>query len=158
MPDISPVASALGRIASGLFIVTTTTPAGPLGFLGSFVMQAGFNPPTVSVAVGKDRAHLAAMRASGRFSLSVIDKDSSGLMRGFFKKLPEGMSPYDGLALSTTDAGSVVLDGALAWLDCKVSGEHETGDHVIVFGVVEHAALVREGQPSVHLRKNGLGY
>ena len=41
---------------------------------------------------------------------------------------------------------------------CEVTGEHPVGDHVVVFGAVTHAALLREGDPSIHLRKNGLGY
>jgi hypothetical protein len=31
-------------------------------------------------------------------------------------------------------------------------------DHVVVFGEVVEASLLREGEPSTHVRKNGLGY
>ena len=160
MPDteISPLARALGRVPSGLFIVTTVKDGAPLGFLGSFVMQAGFDPPTVSVAILKGRDHLTAIRESGRFSISVIDKPSSSLMGPFFKKLTDGESPYADLATKSTAAGSVVLTDSLAWLDCRFSGEHETGDHVIVFGEIEDGELVRDGEPQVHVRKNGLDY
>jgi flavin reductase (DIM6/NTAB) family NADH-FMN oxidoreductase RutF len=51
-----------------------------------------------------------------------------------------------------------VLSSALAWLECALEGEHETGDHVVVFGRVTDGRLVREGEPTVHLRKNGLAY
>ena len=50
------------------------------------------------------------------------------------------------------------MDICLAWLDCKVVGEFETGDHVVVFGEVTEGDLLREGDSSVHLRKDGLGY
>ena len=153
--ELSPVARALGRIPCGLYIVTTQGPDGPLGFLGSFATQVGFDPPTVCIAVGKDRDHLAAMRASGRFALSILDGESSGLMKPFFGK--DG-DPFEGLATARTAAGSTVLTGALAWLDCQVTGEHEVGDHIVVFGAAEEASLQREGDPKVHLRKNGLGY
>jgi flavin reductase (DIM6/NTAB) family NADH-FMN oxidoreductase RutF len=52
----------------------------------------------------------------------------------------------------------VVLEGALAWLDCRLVGEHETGDHVVVFGVVEDGATLRDGEPTTHVRRNGLSY
>ncbi len=160
MPDTetSPLARALGRIPSGLYIVTTTQGGVPSGFVGSFVMQMGFEPPTVCVAVGKTRPHLAQMRASGRFALSILDAQSRGLMTTFFKKLPEGQSPFERLTLSTTRAGSTVLADALAWLDCRITGEFATGDHVVVFAEVTDGALLREGEPHTHLRKNGLGY
>ncbi|MBL6721792.1 MAG: flavin reductase family protein [Planctomycetes bacterium] len=157
-PDPSPLARALGRIPCGLFLATVETPDGPVGFVASFVQQVGFEPPTVALAVGKARGPLEALRSSGRFALSVLDKPSSGIMGGFFKPLPEGQTPFDGHELHRTGSGSTVFASALAWLDCTVSGEHETGDHVVVFGVVTEGVLQREGDPSVHLRSNGLGY
>lgn len=153
--ELSPIARALGRMPCGLYIVTTQGTDGPLGFLGSFAAQVGFDPPTVCIAVGKDRAHLAAMRASGRFALSILDGASSGLMKPFFGK---GGDPFADIATASTAAGSTILPDALAWLDCQVTGEHEVGDHFVVFGAVDEASLQREGDPKVHLRKNGLGY
>lgn len=154
-----PIAQALGRIPCGLYIVTTAGADGrPLGFVGSFVMQQGFAPPTLSVAIGQGRDHLARVRATGRFTISVLDKDSSGVMGAFFRKLPDGETPFDSLETLTTEGGGTVLSNALAWMDCRLTGEFETGDHVICFGEVESAAMTREGEPQVHLRANGLGY
>jgi flavin reductase (DIM6/NTAB) family NADH-FMN oxidoreductase RutF len=153
-----PLALALGRIPTGLYIVTTLVDGRPLGFVGSFVMQVGFVPPVVSVAIGEKREHLAAIRAHGRFGLSVLDGASQKLMSPFFKRHEPGRSPFDLVEHRPSPAGLPVLAGALAWLDCRVSGEHPTGDHVVVFGVVEHGELLRAGDPAVHLRKDGLEY
>jgi len=158
MSTPSPLALALGRIPTGLYIVTTLREGQPLGFVGSFVMQVGFEPPIVSVAIGKGREHLAAIRAHGRFGLSVLDASSQKLMAPFFKRHEPGRSAFDQLEHRPSPAGLPILAGALAWLDCLVSGEHVTGDHVVVFGIAEHGDLLRAGDPSVHLRKNGLEY
>lgn len=158
MHDIPHLARALGRVPSGLFIVTAVTDSGPVGFVGSFVVQIGFEPPTIAVAVAKGRAHLAAIRAAGRFGVSVIDKQSAWLMGAFLKNGPGGRSPFDDVARSTTDRGAVVLDDSLAWLDCRVAGEHDTGDHVVVFGTVEDGRQLRDGDPVTHVRRNGLQY
>jgi len=155
--SISPLAQALGRIPSGLFVVTTSGPDGPVGFVGSFVMQMGFEPPTVCVGVGHGRGPLEAIRASGRFGLSVLDKDSQGVMGAFFKRY-EGGGPFDHVAHRAAPGGTPVLSEALAWLECRVSGEHALDDHVVVFGAVEAGERLREGDPSVHLRKDGLSY
>jgi flavin reductase (DIM6/NTAB) family NADH-FMN oxidoreductase RutF len=155
---LSPTALALGRIPTGLYVVSALDAGRPVGFVGSFLMQVGFAPPTLCVAIGKDRAHLAAVRASGFFGVSVLDPASEKLMNRFFKKYPAGSGPFDGLAWKSAASGSPVLDDALAWLECKLSGEHATGDHVVVFGEVLDASLARAGDPSVRLRKNGLDY
>jgi len=157
-PENSPLALALGRIPTGLYIVSTLTGEGPLAFVGSFLMQVGFEPPTLSVAVGRSREHLVAIRASGRFGVTILDASSQGLMGPFFKRHEPGRSPFDQLAHRPAPGGSPILEGGLAWLECRVTGEHETGDHVLVFGVVEHGELLRPGDPAIHLRKNGLDY
>lgn len=154
----SPIALALGRIPSGLFVVTTRHAGDPIGFVGSLFMQVGFAPPTVSIAVAKDREHLAAIRASGRFAVSVLDAASQNLMAPFFRRHEPGRSAFDLLEHRPSPTDLPILAGALAWLDCRVAGEHATGDHVVVFGIVEHGDLLRAGDPVVHLRKNGLGY
>ena len=61
-----PLAQALGRIPTGLYVVTTLHEGRPLGFVGSFLMQVGFVPPVLSVAIASGREHLGAIRAHGR--------------------------------------------------------------------------------------------
>jgi flavin reductase (DIM6/NTAB) family NADH-FMN oxidoreductase RutF len=156
--EISPVARALGRIPSGLYIVTTVKDGRPSGFLGSFLVQVGFEPPSVCVAVGKSRPQLSEMRAAGRFAVSILDPKSRALMAPFARKSPDGASPFDGIGVSKTPAGLATLTDALAWIECRIAGEHPTGDHVVVFGEVTAGNVAREGEPCTHVRKNGLGY
>jgi flavin reductase (DIM6/NTAB) family NADH-FMN oxidoreductase RutF len=159
MADHPPIALALGRIPSGLYIVTTVDAQGrPLGFLGSFVQQFGFAPPTVAVAVAQGREHLQAIRHSRCFAISVLDQDSKGAMPPFFGKLPAGATPFDVLPHRAAPGRAPVLENALAWLDLELTGEHALPDHVVLFGRVLDGGVTRSGEPLVHLRKNGLSY
>lgn len=150
----TPLARALGRIPTGLYVVAARGERGPVGFIGSFLMQVGLVPPMLCVAVGKERGPLAAMRASQRFGVSILDPQSRHLMAPFFRS----EAPFDEVGWTSCPGGSPVLSAALAWLECRVTAEQETGDHVVVFGEVVDAACLREGDPSIHLRKSGLGY
>lgn len=157
-PLAPPLGQALGRIPTGLYVVTTLRDGQPLGFVASFLMQAGFEPPTVSLAIAEGREHLGAIRAHGRFAVSVLDDASRELMSAFFRRAEPGRSAFDGLAHRPSPTGLPVLSGALAWLDCKLAGELASGDHVLVVGIAEHGDLLRAGDPAIHLRKNGLAY
>ncbi len=157
-PDPSSLSRALGRLPSGLYIVTSLREDKPVGFLGSLVQQVGFAPPTLVLAVGKEREPLADLRAAGRFTLSQLDAASRSRMALFLKRPPGGGSPYDGLAIERAPSGIPYLAEALAWLDCRIVGEHDAGDHVALVAVVEAGAQLHEGDPHVHLRKNGLAY
>ncbi|MCY2959838.1 MAG: flavin reductase family protein [Planctomycetota bacterium] len=157
-PEPTPLARALGRVPSGVYIVSTLREGAPVAFVGSFVQQVAFEPPALVLAVARDREQLADLRKTGRFALSILGAGDQGLMSPFLKRLPEGTGPFDGLTVARTKSGLTVLEDALAWIDCRIAGEHDAGDHVVLFGVAEEAHLAREGDPRIHLRKNGLGY
>lgn len=157
-PDPTPLARALGRIPTGLYVVTSRAGDQDLGLVGSLLMQVGLDPPTVCVAVGKGRDHLAAIRGSGSFAVTVLAPEETAHMGAFFKKYEGGETPFDHVPVARSPKGNAVIEGALAWFECEVTGEHETGDHVVVFGTVRDGALGHDGEPAIHLRTNGLGY
>jgi flavin reductase (DIM6/NTAB) family NADH-FMN oxidoreductase RutF len=156
--ESNPIALALGRIPTGVYVVSARLGVERIGFVGSFVMQTGFSPPVVSVAINQARAHLDPIRRAGRFALSILDERSQGAMKPFFRKPPPGGSPFDELSAADAPGGSPILTDCLAWLECALLGEHDSGDHVVVFGRVESADLCRPGDPSIRLRRNGLDY
>jgi flavin reductase (DIM6/NTAB) family NADH-FMN oxidoreductase RutF len=158
LTDPSPLSRALGRIPSALWVVSSLRAGAPVGFVGSLVQQVGFSPPMLCLAVAKEREPLHDLRACRRFSLSLLDASSRSRMGAFLKRPAPGVSPYDGLALGRTPAGLPFLAEGLAWFDCRIVSEHESGDHVVVFAEVEAAATLREGEPHVHLRRDGLAY
>jgi len=156
--DPSPLSRALGRIPSALYIVSTLRAGKAVGFVGSLVQQVGFTPPMLCLAVAKEREPLRDLRACGRFSLSVLGASSRQHMGPFLKRPAPGFSPYARLALGRTPSGLPYLAEGLAWLECRIVSEHESGDHVVLFAEVEAAATLREGEPHVHLRRDGLAY
>jgi flavin reductase (DIM6/NTAB) family NADH-FMN oxidoreductase RutF len=159
--ELTPLARALGRIPTGLYVVTTRdggADGAARGFVGSFLMQVGFEPPVVCVAIKKGRPYVEQIRRNGRFGVSILDAASQGAMKAFFGKSPDGKGPFETLAFEKAPQGSPVLSDALAWLECRLQGVHDCGDHEVVFGDVESGAAVRDNDPAVHLRKNGLGY
>lgn len=156
--ELSSIALALGRIPTGLYIVATRQDGRPLGFVGSFLMQVGFSPPTLCLAIGRTRSHLTALRESGRFCVSILDRQSQDQMGAFFRRYEGTHGPFDHVEHADTPGGVPYLSRGLAWLDCRCEGEHDVGDHVVVFGVVEHAQLLRPGDPALHLRRDGLAY
>jgi flavin reductase (DIM6/NTAB) family NADH-FMN oxidoreductase RutF len=150
---------ALGRVTSGLYIVTTGVGAEATGFLGSWVMQAGFDPPAVTVAVGHERAALAVLRECGHFCLSVLSPSSRRYIKHFARGFDRGEDAFRGLAPALAASGVPYLPDAHAWLACRVLGEGRWSDHVIVCGeVLEGGCAGLDEEPAVHIRKTGLSY
>lgn len=154
----SEIAGAIGRIPSGLFILTTRDGERDVPLLVSWVQQAGFSPPAITVAIRADRPIAGALRSSGVFALSVLGEDQPELVSRFGKRPAEGEDPFFELFVERTPNGCIVLQEAVAALDCKVTGEIQAGDHIVFVGEVTGGRVQRDVRPWTHIRKNGLRY
>jgi flavin reductase (DIM6/NTAB) family NADH-FMN oxidoreductase RutF len=163
--SLSPdgLAAALGRIPSGLFIITWRETGGDRGMLASWVMQAGFDPPLVSVAVAPGRGLLAAIDAGTTFVVNVLADTQRPLLARFGKPPAAGEDLFAGLGVGRAACGAPTLEGAAAWLECTpvsrtAGSDAVAADHVVVLARVSGAAAGPDAAPLVHLRKNGLRY
>lgn len=153
------VASGLGRIPSGLFIVTWRSEAADRAMLASWVMQAGFDPPSISIAVENTRDLLPHLQAGGACVVHVLGSSDRSLLGRFAKPPTSGQDPFAGLNVSRGGCGAVVLLDAAVALECQATASCVAGDHTIVTAAVTAAPLVNAAtEPAIHLRKNGLRY
>src|SRR3954447_6100094 len=94
-PPISGLGQALGRIPSGLYILTVRNGDRATGMLASWVQQAGFEPPMLTVAVNRERYVGDWIESSGRFALNQLAHGSKALIRHFSRGFPVDASPFD---------------------------------------------------------------
>ncbi len=156
---------ALGRLSGGLYVVTArqsdgdTTRSGAM--VASWVSQASFDPPGITVAVAKDRAIEALMQVDDRFVLNILREDNhQELLRHFLRRFPPGADRFAGVAtLDGVAAGGPVLGDALAYLGCRVAQRMEGPDHWIIYAVVEQGNVAdTTAGTAVHHRKVGNHY
>jgi flavin reductase (DIM6/NTAB) family NADH-FMN oxidoreductase RutF len=158
-PTISGLGQALGRIPSGLYILTVQLGERSTGMLASWVQQAGFDPPMVTVAIRRDRHVADWVAESGRFALSQLPVGSKALIRHFGRGFPPDAPAFEGVELRHDARGGPVLAGAMAFLDAEVAGELAAGDHrTFAARVVAGAVLQPDAEPLVHVRANGFHY
>ena len=71
--------SILGKVPSGIYILTAQHGDDATGMLASWVMQAGFDPPMVTVAVNKSRYLAEWLREGSNFALNVVAEEGKKL-------------------------------------------------------------------------------
>ena len=156
---VSGLGQALGRIPSGLYILTVRQGDRATGLLASWVQQAGFDPPMLTVAVQRDRFVAGWVEATGRFTLNQLAVGSKGLIRHFSRGFDADTPAFDGLELRDDARGGPVLAAALGYLDAEVVGQLAEGDHRIFLArVVAGALLDPTAEPFQHVRLNGFHY
>jgi flavin reductase (DIM6/NTAB) family NADH-FMN oxidoreductase RutF len=158
MPEVADAALAVGKIPSGLFIVTACQGDRKEGYLGSWIQQASFSPLLLNLAIRPGRPCYDLIRASGRLGINIVGHKNGGMMKPFWS--PEaGTDPFAGLEWDRSERGNIRLASALAFLDCEVRSSFTPGDHEILFvEVVDGRVLQAEDKPLSHVRKSGMGY
>jgi hypothetical protein len=159
-----PTMQALGRVVGSLCVLSTVKGEGESRLNGamvaSWVSQASFAPPGLTVAVAKDRAVEALLHIGDRFVLNVLAAGrESGPMKQFLKPFAPGADRFAGLDLQQSPAGQPILPEALAWLEATVKQRMECGDHWLLYAQVEHGGLLDpQGVTAVHQRRSGASY
>lgn len=157
--QIGPV---LGRTPSGVFILTAKNSDGrETGALVSWVQQASFDPPMVTVGVNKKRYLNDWLAESPQVVLNLVGESQ----KQFLKHFGAGFSPeepaFEGLTIARSAAGVPILTEAMGYLEGTVRNQLETGDHVIYAVEITSAGTSSEfdtSKPMVHIRKNGFNY
>ncbi|WP_414545094.1 diflavin flavoprotein [Nostoc sp. CCY0012] len=154
------VEQAVGRIVGSLCVVTAKQEDISSAMLASWVSQASFNPPGLTVAVAKDRALELLMHSGNKFVLNILQEGNHiGLMKHFLKPFGPGQDRFADVAAEETESGSPVLNDALAYLECSVQSRMESGDHWLVYATVDNGKVLnKDGVTAVHQRKTASHY
>jgi flavin reductase (DIM6/NTAB) family NADH-FMN oxidoreductase RutF len=153
-----PWAAALGRVPSGLFVLTARHGSEEAGMLASFVQQCSFDPPLVSVALRRGSTFQSWLRPGDTVVVNLLDDGQTDMVAFFGRGVDPGVNVFAELELERTADGTAVLAEALAFLACRVESSIPTGDHELLLLRVVDGRLLGEGKPMVHIRKNGLHY
>jgi flavin reductase (DIM6/NTAB) family NADH-FMN oxidoreductase RutF len=130
---------AVGRIAGSLCVITTYQNGQHQAILTSWVSQASFNPPGLTIAVSKAQATTLA-DAGSAFVLNIL-KEGRNIRRHFLKPLLARSEQFEGVETQPVSNGCLALKDALAYLECRVQSRMECGDHWLIYATIESGKL-----------------
>ena len=158
--DLDRTEQAVGRLVGSLCIVTTKKEELSGAMLASWVSQATFNPPGLTVAVAKERAIESLLYTGNNFVLNVLPEGKHiGLMKHFLKPFAPGEERFEGVNTEEASNGCPILSDSLAYVECTVANRMECGDHWLVYAVAEQGKVIQsEGVTAIHHRKSGTHY
>jgi flavin reductase (DIM6/NTAB) family NADH-FMN oxidoreductase RutF len=149
----------LGRVPSGLYILTARGPDGfETGMLASWVVQAGFEPPSVTVAVKQGRYICEWLSAGLPFNLNVLGEDQQSMLAHFGRGFDLGQPSFNGLEMGKCSRGIAILGSSVGHLECTPGESISSGDHRIFLCRVTGGKQSTEARPMVHIRKSGKHY
>jgi flavin reductase (DIM6/NTAB) family NADH-FMN oxidoreductase RutF len=151
------IAPALGKISSGLYIVSALHDGQRYGMLASFIEQAGFQPPLISMSLANGRTLSQILDNQPVFGINILGKHNHELVRPFVK--PTGIDAFEGHSLVENPWQLPQMAEAMAFLACKMVNRMPAGDHTLYLAEVIDGALQHDHeQPMIRIRRNGFDY
>jgi flavin reductase (DIM6/NTAB) family NADH-FMN oxidoreductase RutF len=139
----------MGRFATGVTVLTVSGPGGrPLGMTASSLASVSLTPPLVSVCVDHQAKLHDAIVAAPVFVVNILASDQENLSRRFADRHEDR---FDGVGYHRSPEGLVLLDGALAHLECDRFAGYPAGDHTIILGRVI-GGTTGDGRPLLYYR------
>jgi flavin reductase (DIM6/NTAB) family NADH-FMN oxidoreductase RutF len=145
----------LWRFPSGLYLLGSRHLERRNLMTASFVTQLCLSPKIVGVGVERTALTHELVHGSGCFTLSLVARADRALVRRFVKP-----AVHDAVKSTLNDVhfvdsrvtGAPIVDGALAYVDCRVTHELDLGSHTLFAGEVVDAGSGQGGEEGEVLR------
>ena len=136
----------LSSVNEGEYCVSTIT----------WVSQASFKPPMISVCIKRNSASYEIVKKRGEFILHLLGDNQKELASTFFKPTIFENEKLNGQEFSLENNLPLLKD-IPAYIQCKVVEILENGDHPLFLAEVVDAKINNDSNP-LELRKTGWTY
>ncbi len=142
----------MGHFASGVTIMTTAGREGLHGMTVSAFASVSLDPLLILACVERSTLMHRLLGETGTFAVNVLSERGEATSRFFADNARlEGPEFREGsYRLGVT--GSPILLEATAYLEARVHGRHEAGDHTVVVGEVIAVEVLTEDDPLIFYR------
>lgn len=149
--DADSFRGALGTFVTGVTVVTTDSPEGPVAMVANSFASVSLDPPLVLWCPAKSSRRFEHFAGSRRFAIHVLASDQRDICAAIIKS----KTAISQIPTHKSHCGMPLIDGALATFECNLDATHDAGDHVIIVGHVTKAHH-QPGDPLVfHAGKYG---
>ncbi|MFZ5906367.1 MAG: flavin reductase family protein [Nitrospirota bacterium] len=131
-------------ISHGVYIITVRVKEKINGMTAAWVSQVSFQPLLLMVSIAPARYTHNLIKESGYFAINTIDEDREEYASVFGFKSGRKADKFQGISFSDAPHGSPVLEGASAYLECKVVDTVTAGDHTLFISEVSAGNLLKE--------------
>jgi flavin reductase (DIM6/NTAB) family NADH-FMN oxidoreductase RutF len=129
--------AVMRHVPAPVAVVTVTVEGRHAGLTVASLVSLSLEPPLVGFAIRRDAALHELLRESPEHAISVLAAGQEHLAQHFARGVPP-IALWDNVPLRDADRPPQ-LDGAAAWLRCRLQQEHPTGDHTFFVAMVEDA-------------------
>ena len=154
--DEDDLRDVLARLPAGVVLVSTRAANAFRGMTATSFSAVSLQPPLVLVCLDRLAAARDAVLEQGSFTASLLSRSQQFLADRFAGRAPTGDPDWRDVAHRLGANGLPIVEGCVAWVECRVDTVHEAGDHDIVVGAVTGGGR-GQGEPLIHWERDYWG-
>jgi flavin reductase (DIM6/NTAB) family NADH-FMN oxidoreductase RutF len=138
----------MGRFATGVTVVAARH--GPLlaGMTANAIASVSVDPPLMMASISRRAETHVAIVGAHAFAVSVLSREQRTLAECFAQPTTAAkLKAFCDADWHEAETGSPILEGALAYFDCRLSARHDGGDHTIFIGEIVAAGYRTDAEP-----------
>ena len=139
----------MGQFATGVTVVTTRLGDEVHGLTANAICSVSLEPLLVLVCVDHSADTHPLLEKSGVFAVNILSAEQEHLSRLFAGPTEEKAGRLEAMGYRTAVTGAPIIEGCLAYLDCRIVAAYPGGDHTIFIGRVEQAEISEDSAPLV---------
>ena len=141
--------AALSRFVSGVTVVTALGKDNlPAGITVSAFSSLSLDPPLILACIDKRASLHDHLTEGSYFAVNILAEDQQDISRLFASKDEDR---FNGTRYRWGVSGAPLLDGSVAYIECRVVHAYPGGDHTIIVGEVESTSIA-DHKPLVYYR------
>jgi len=144
------ISGAAGLITHGVYVISTRLGDRVNAMTAAWVARASFDPPLLTVAIGRSRFSHDMIINSGVFAVNILGPGNMAAGKHFGMKTGRKTDKFAGIEYDVKSTGSPILRDCIAWMDCTVRSHHDAGDHTLVIGEVVAGGVISGKNPLVY--------
>ncbi len=125
-------------------------------FLANWLSQCSFEPPMLMLAAEKDSATCQLIRASGLFAVHVLatgQREFAGMLGKASRTNPRKLDAARWQPSALTQ--NPILQDTLGYVECRVTGQSDAGDSIVVVGEIIAAELFNHELAPLTMQETG---
>jgi flavin reductase (DIM6/NTAB) family NADH-FMN oxidoreductase RutF len=138
-----------GHFATGVTVITTSHEGLYHGMTANAFLSVSLEPLLALVSIDKKAHAHEQVELAGRFCVNVLTAEQKELSTLFAQTAPPETGKLRGARFHMSPQGLLVLDGCLAFLECRVSERYEGGDHTLFVAEVLGGSLESDAEPLI---------
>jgi flavin reductase (DIM6/NTAB) family NADH-FMN oxidoreductase RutF len=152
--DAEQLRAAMRTWTTGVTVVTATYNGVTHGMTVNSFTSISLEPALIAVSLGRASRTRELVARAGAFGLTILSTEQQAISDLFAGRTNNPGDRFANIKTKTLITGAPLIEGGLAWMDCRVVHTYDGGMNMLFIGEVVSVRSEGKGAPLIYHDRN----